>query len=53
VGATAGKKAIDHGFFILLDLAIGGTYPDVMGKCATPAARATATGATTQRWSNP
>ena len=53
VGATAWKKAIDHGFFILLDLAIGGTYPDVMCKCATPAARATATGAMTQRWSNP
>jgi beta-glucanase (GH16 family) len=41
VGAMAWKKAVDHGFFIILDLAIGGTYPDVMCKCPTPTAATT------------
>ncbi len=36
IGATAWRKAVDHGFFILLDLAIGGSYPDVICRCTTP-----------------
>jgi beta-glucanase (GH16 family) len=41
VGATAWKQAIDHGFFILLDLAMGGKYPNVICRCATPQAATT------------
>ncbi len=41
VGATAWAKAIDHGFFIILDLAVGGSYPDLMCKCTSPTAATT------------
>lgn len=36
VGQAVWKTAIDHGLSILLDLAIGGSYPDVVCHCATP-----------------
>ena len=36
IGVAAWQKAIDHGFFIIFDLAIGGEYPDVMCDCSTP-----------------
>jgi beta-glucanase (GH16 family) len=42
VGATAWEAAVDHGFYIILDLAIGGTYPDLTCQCTTPAAATTA-----------
>jgi beta-glucanase (GH16 family) len=38
VGATAWHEAIDHGFFIILDLAMGGNYPDPMCGCTAPTA---------------
>jgi beta-glucanase (GH16 family) len=41
VGATAWRQAVDHGFFIILDLAVGGGYPDVVCKCTTPTAATT------------
>ncbi len=41
VGPTAWKEAIDHGFFILLDLALGGKYPNVICRCTTPPAATT------------
>jgi len=44
VGATAWHQAIDHGFFIIFDLAMGGNYPDGQCGCATPTA-ATSSGA--------
>jgi beta-glucanase (GH16 family) len=44
VGATAWHEAIDHGFFIILDLAMGGNYPDGKCDCSTPTA-ATSSGA--------
>jgi beta-glucanase (GH16 family) len=44
VGATAWHEAIDHGFFIILDLAMGGNYPDPMCDCTAPTA-ATSSGA--------
>jgi hypothetical protein len=44
VGATAWHEAIDHGFFIILDLAMGGNYPDGMCDCTAPTA-ATSSGA--------
>jgi beta-glucanase (GH16 family) len=44
VGATAWRAALDHGFFLIFDLAIGGNYPDGQCGCTTPAA-ATSSGA--------
>jgi beta-glucanase (GH16 family) len=44
VGATAWHKAIDHGFFIIFDLAMGGNYPDGVCGCTSPTA-ATSSGA--------
>jgi Ricin-type beta-trefoil lectin domain len=41
VGATAWAEAIHHGFFIILDLAVGGTYPDEACDCTTPNAATT------------
>lgn len=45
VGVAAWQKAIDHGFFLVLYLSIGGTYPNAMCDCTTPTAR-TASGRT-------
>jgi beta-glucanase (GH16 family) len=36
VGAPTWRAAIDHGFFMLLDLAMGGTYPNGRCGCASP-----------------
>jgi beta-glucanase (GH16 family) len=44
VGPTAWRQAIDHGFFIIVDLAMGGNYPDGECNCTTPTA-ATSSGA--------
>ncbi len=44
VGTTAWQEAIDHGFFIIFDLAMGGNYPDGICNCTTPTA-ATSSGA--------
>ncbi len=44
VGTAAWQQAIDHGFFIILDLAMGGNYPDGICGCTTPTS-ATASGA--------
>jgi hypothetical protein len=44
VGATAWAEAIDHGFFIIFDLAMGGNYPDGVCDCTAPSA-ATSSGA--------
>jgi beta-glucanase (GH16 family) len=41
VGIAAWQQAIDHGFFILFDLAIGGGYPNGECKCSTPTAATT------------
>jgi beta-glucanase (GH16 family) len=38
VGVRTWKTAVDHGFFLILDLAIGGGYPDGVCGCTTPAA---------------
>jgi hypothetical protein len=45
VGTTAWQEAIDHGFFIIFDLAIGGNYPDGECDCTAPTS-ATSTTAT-------
>ena len=41
VGTTAWQEAIDHGFFIIFDLAMGGNYPDGVYGSATPTAATT------------
>src|ERR1035441_6661304 len=44
VGTTAWQEAIDHGFFIIFDLAMGGNYPNGICNCTTPTS-ATSSGA--------
>ena len=41
VGAAAWTAAVDHGFRIILDLAIGGGYPDAACRCHTPTSHTT------------
>lgn len=36
VGAAAWTEAVDHGFSIILDVAMGGTYPDDECHCSAP-----------------
>jgi len=43
VGTATWHTAIDHGFFLLLDLAMGGTYPNGKCRCVSPT-RATTSG---------
>ena len=38
IGARTWRAAVDHGFFLILDVAIGGGYPNVVCDCATPTA---------------
>jgi hypothetical protein len=44
VGVAAWQAAIDHGFFIIFDLAMGGNYPNGICGCTTPTS-ATSSGA--------
>ena len=44
VGTTAWQDAIDHGFYIIFDLAMGGNYPNGICDCTTPTS-ATSSGA--------
>jgi hypothetical protein len=44
VGTSAWQQAIDHGFFIIFDLAIGGNYPDGIAGSTTPTAATTSGG---------
>jgi len=44
VGTADWKAAVDHGFFILLDLAMGGNYPDSDCGCTAPTASTTSGG---------
>ncbi|MFC4034817.1 ricin-type beta-trefoil lectin domain protein [Streptomyces polygonati] len=41
VGTAAWQQAIDHGFFIIFDLAMGGNYPDGIQGSTTPTAATT------------
>ncbi len=41
VGTTAWQEAIDHGFFIIFDLAMGGRYPNGVCHCTTPTSATT------------
>lgn len=44
IGAAAWTEAVDHGFIIILDLAMGGGYPDGKCNCITPADQTTSNG---------
>ena len=37
VGTSTWEAAVDHGFFLILDVAIGGGYPNGVCGCTTPA----------------
>jgi hypothetical protein len=39
VGVTAWKEAMDHGFYIVLYVAMGGTYPNLECNCTSPTAQ--------------
>ena len=41
VGTTAWQEAVDHGFFVIFDLAMGGNYPDGVYGSATPTSATT------------
>jgi Carbohydrate binding module (family 6)/F5/8 type C domain/Ricin-type beta-trefoil lectin domain/Putative Ig domain len=41
VGTAAWQQAIDHGFFIIFDLAMGGNYPNGICNCTTPTSATT------------
>src|ERR1700678_1630056 len=36
VGTSTWEAAVDHGFFLILDLAIGGAYPNAICDCTSP-----------------
>jgi Carbohydrate binding module (family 6) len=36
VGTSAWEAAVDHGFFLILDLAMGGAYPNAICDCTSP-----------------
>jgi Carbohydrate binding module (family 6)/Fibronectin type III domain len=36
VGTSAWQAAVDHGFFLILDLAMGGAYPNAICGCTAP-----------------
>jgi hypothetical protein len=44
VGTTAWQDAIDHGFYIIFDLAMGGNYPDGICGCTAPTSATTSGG---------
>jgi beta-glucanase (GH16 family) len=50
VGGGAWVRAVDHGFSIILDLAIGGRYPDNQCRCTTPTSGTTSGGTMSVRY---
>jgi hypothetical protein len=50
VGTTAWQSAVDHGFFIIWDLAMGGNYPDGVSGTTTPTAATTSGGILSAAW---
>ena len=50
VGTKAWTRAVDHGFSIILDLAIGGKYPDSTCHCTAPSAATTSGAAMSVRY---
>ncbi len=50
VGVAAWQAAIDHGFFIIWDLAMGGNYPDGVSGQTTPTAATTSGASMSAAW---
>ncbi|HEV2343138.1 MAG TPA: discoidin domain-containing protein [Actinocrinis sp.] len=50
VGTAAWQSAIDHGFFIIWDLAMGGNYPDGISGTTTPTSATTSGGFMSAAW---
>jgi hypothetical protein len=44
VGAATWQAAVDHGFFIIFDLAIGGAFPNAVCGCTSPSPATTSGG---------
>jgi hypothetical protein len=44
VGTATWQAAVDHGFFIILDLAVGGAYPNAICGCTSPTSATTSGG---------
>ena len=49
VGQAAWTAAVDHGFTIILSVAIGGSYPDIVCHCVSPNAQTSSGGTMTVR----
>jgi hypothetical protein len=49
VGRAAWTAAVDHGFSIILNVAVGGSYPDIVCRCVTPTAETSSGAAMTVR----
>jgi hypothetical protein len=49
VGQAAWTAAVDHGYSIIFDLAIGGSYPDNVCHCTSPSDQTTSGGTMTVR----
>ncbi len=45
VGTSTWQAAVDHGFFLILDLAIGGAYPNAICGCSSPTSATSSGGA--------
>jgi carbohydrate binding protein with CBM6 domain len=41
VGTSAWQAAVDHGFFLILDVAMGGAYPNAICGCTSPSSSVT------------
>ena len=50
VSAQVWADAVDHGFSIIFDLAMGGSYPNTRCKCTTPTAQTTSGGTMSVRY---
>ncbi len=50
VSTSAWQAAIDHGFFAIFDLAIGGSYPDKVCGCTSPSSATTSGAAMSVDW---
>lgn len=50
VGKSAWVKAVDHGFSIIFDLAIGGSFPNAVCGCITPSSRTSSGGTMSIRY---
>ena len=50
VGRGAWTRAVDHGFSVIFDLAIGGSYPDGVCGCTTPGAHTSSGGTLSIRY---